>query len=125
MSPFETQILVTAWPWIWSGILGAGAWWLREQNARLSSICRALDEFREDIDRIEKEMADDRLTNRHHLDRLLGATLARFTGIEAVCQAQHGVTFARRSTDRGLDDSWAQDSDILSGSGAKKSAKSQ
>ena len=114
MSPLETQILITAWPWIWSGILGAGAWWIRQQNARLSSICAALDQFRIDIDRIEKEMAQDRMVSAHKLDRLIGATNARLVGIETVCQAQHGITLRRRQSDH-LDEAWAQDSDIMSG----------
>jgi len=118
MSPLATELLQLFWPAIWSGLLGAAAWWQRSQSARLDSIVRALDQFRQDIDRIQKEMANDRADQRHHIDRLIGATNARFAAIESGCAIYHGAR-NRRATDASDSANWAQASDINGMGGGK------
>ena len=116
MTPFENELLKTLWPYIWTGILGSGAWFLRSQSERLSSIAKALHEFGVELARVEKQMAEDRADNRHRLDRLIGDSDARIGRIEAVCETQHGVSPNRRATDlRPIN--WAHDSDIRGNGG--------
>lgn len=107
MTPFETDLLKTVWPYIWTGIMGAGAWFLRSQSERLESISKSLHEFGVELARVEKQMIDDRSEARHRIDRLIGESDARIGRIEAVCQARHN----RRSGDP-HEINWAHDSDI-------------
>lgn len=111
MTQFEIDLLKTVWPYIWTGILGAGAWFLRSQSARLDKICEAMNAFNDDVQRIEKSMSEDRSETRHRLDRLIGDADARIGKIEAVCELQHGISLARRSTDQ-RPVNWAHDSNI-------------
>ena len=113
MTPFETELLKTLWPYLWTGILGAGAWFLRTQNARLESIAKALHEFGVELARVEKQMLDDRAESRHRIDRLIGESDARIGRIEAVCETQHGVPSRRSGDSRTIH--WAHDSDINGG----------
>ena len=116
MTQFEIDLLKTLWPYIWTGILGAGAWFLRSQSSRLDKICEAMNAFNDDVERIEKAMAEDRSETRHRLDRLIGDSDARIGRIEAVCETQHGVSPNRRATDlRPIN--WAHDSDIRGNGG--------
>lgn len=116
MTPFEVELLKSLWPYIWTGILGAGAWFLRTQNARLEAISKSLHEFGIELARVEKQMLDDRADARHRLDRLIGESEARLARIEAVCDTQHGTGFGRRSGDpRPIH--WAHDSDVTGNSG--------
>lgn len=108
MTPLETDLLQIAWPTIWSGLLGVAVWWQRLLMAQLNSIRAALDEFREDVEQIKRDIAQDRADDRHRIDKLIGASNARFTAIESCCSIYHGVK-NRRSTDQ---ESWAQTSDL-------------
>jgi hypothetical protein len=111
MTPLEKELLETAWPYVWTGMLAVAGWFLRSQAKRLETICDSLREFSKDVARIEKEMAEDRAGNRHRIDRLIGESDARIGRIEAVCETQHGIALNRRSTDtRPI--SWAHESDI-------------
>lgn len=115
MTPLEVELLKTIWPYLWTGILGAAAWFLKAQNARLESIAKDLHTFGVDLTRVEKQMLDDRAENRHRIDRLIGESDARIGRIEAVCATQHGGSMSRRSGDsRPIH--WAHDSDISGGS---------
>lgn len=116
MTPFETELLKTLWPYLWTSILGAGAWFLRTQNARLESIAKALREFGIELSRVEKQMLDDRSEARHRIDRLIGESDARIGRIEAVCETQHGSVLGRRSGDARVIN-WAHDSDVNGNSG--------
>lgn len=117
MTPFEIELLKTIWPYVWTGILGAGAWFLRTQNTRLESIDKTLHEFGIELSRVEKQMLDDRSDARHRIDRLIGESDARIGRIEAVCETQHGSVLSRRSGDvRPIN--WAHDSDVI-GNGGK------
>ena len=111
MSPFEIELLKTLWPYVWTGMLGVAGWFLRSQANRLDSICKSMGEFAEDVDRIEKQMIEDRAENRHRLDRVIGASDARISRIEAGFEVSRGdLILGRRATDaRG---NWAHDSDI-------------
>ena len=60
MTPFEIDLLKTAWPYIWTGILSAGAWFLRSQSARLDKICVAMNAFNADVSRIEADLQAQR-----------------------------------------------------------------
>jgi hypothetical protein len=111
MSPLEKELVETAFPYLWTGMLAVAGWFIRCQAKRLESICESLRQFARDISRIEKEMADDRAENRHRVDRLIGESDARIGRIEAVCETQHGINLSRRATDsRPIH--WAHDSDI-------------
>lgn len=111
MTPFEIELLRTVWPYLWTGILGAGAWFLRAQNARLESISKALYEFGVELARVERQMLEDRAEHRHRIDRLIGEADSRIGRIEAVCETQHGQVLNRRSGDaRAIN--WAHDSNI-------------
>lgn len=111
MTTFELELLKTAWPYIWTGMLGIAGWFIRSQATRLDKICESLGKFSQDVSRIEKEMASDRAENRHRIDRLIGDSDTRITRIEAVCETQHGITVNRRSTDS-QPIHWAQTSDV-------------
>ncbi len=113
MSPLGVELLSLFWPGISAALLGGAAFFWRQQTAHLNGISKALDQFRSDVDRIERDFADHRIAVTHKLDRVIGMTHARLVGIETVCEQQHGVTFRRRHTDTGAN--WAQDSDILGG----------
>lgn len=114
MTPLEVELLKTLWPYVWTGILGASAWFLKTQNARLESIAKALHEFGIELGRVEKQMLDDRAEARHRIDRLIGESDARIGRIEAVCETQHGAAPGRRAGDyRPIN--WAHDSDVSGG----------
>ena len=111
MTPMEMELLKTAWPWIWSAMLAGAGLYLRSLNGQLTKICDSLRDFSKDVARIEKEMAEDRASTRHRLDRLVGEADTRITRIEAVCEAQHGISMNRRAGDAKTIN-WAHDSDI-------------
>lgn len=111
MSPIGIELLSLFWPGISAALLGGAAYFWRQQAARLDGISKTLDQFRSDVDRIERDFADHRVSVTHKLDRVIGMTHARLVGIETVCEQQHGVTFRRRHTDHG--NNWAHDSDIM------------
>jgi hypothetical protein len=113
MSPLGVELLSLFWPGISAALFGGAAYFWRQQAARLDGISKALDQFRGDVDRIERDFAEHRIAVTHKLDRVIGMTHARLVGIETVCEQQHGVTFRRRHTDVG--NNWAHDSDILGG----------
>ncbi len=111
MTPFEIELLKTAWPWVWAALLGGSGFYLKSLSKQLSAIVESLNRFKEDVVRIEKEMAADRLENRHRIDRLIGDSDTRISRIEAVCETKHGINPNRRSSDpRPIH--WAHDSDI-------------
>lgn len=110
MTPFEIDLLKTAWPYIWTGILSAGAWFLRSQSARLDKICVAMNAFNSDVSRIEADLQAQRADTMHRLDTLIGAVNSRVGKIETVCEMQHGINL-RRSGDRAAA-AWAQTSDF-------------
>ena len=111
MTPLEKELLETAWPYVWTGMLGVAGFFLRSLSKRLDSITVALSKFKDDVIRIEKDMAADRADNRHRIDRLIGDSDSRIGRIEAVCETQHGFELRRRSTDtRPIN--WAHESDI-------------
>lgn len=111
MTPLERELLETAWPYVWTGMLGVAGIFIRAQAKRLDAICAALKAFQGDVVRIEKAMAEDRAANRHRIDVLIGSSDARISRIEAVCDAQHGTGRNRRSTDTN-NIHWAQASDV-------------
>jgi len=115
MTPLERELLETAWPYIWTGMLTGITLFIKskakEQATRLDSICSSLKAFQDDIVRIEKAMASDRAENRHRIDVLIGASDARISRIEAVCDSQHGTGQNRRATDK-ASIHWAQASDV-------------
>ena len=83
MTQFELDLLRTVWPYIWTGILGAGAWFLRSQKHAPGQNMRAMNAFNDDVSRIEKAMVEDRAETRHRLDRLIGDADARIGKIES------------------------------------------
>lgn len=111
MSPLGIELLSLFWPGISAALLGGAAYVWRQQAAHLNGIFKALEQFRSDVDRIERDFADHRVAVTHKLDRVIGMTHARLVGIETVCEQQHGVNFRRRHTDHG--NNWAHDSDIM------------
>jgi hypothetical protein len=111
MTPFEKELLETAWPYVWTGMLAVAGIFLRSQSKRLDSICASLKQFQDDVVRIEKAMAEDRSANRHRIDVLIGSSDSRISRIEAVCDAQHGTGRNRRATDS-HNIHWAQASDV-------------
>lgn len=108
MTPLQIELLQIAWPPIWTCLLAAAGWWQRQQMARLNAISETLDQFRVDVEQIKREIATDRSDDRHRLDKLIGATNARFTAIESCCSIYHGAK-NRRATDP---ENWAQTSDL-------------
>ncbi|MBL8254669.1 MAG: hypothetical protein JNJ76_13830 [Candidatus Competibacter sp.] len=110
MTPFEIDLLRTVWPYLWTLIIGSGTWFLRAQNRRLESIATTLAEFGAELRRVEKQMLEEKANLQHRLDRVIGDADARFSGIEATCEAQHGQLFRRASDSRPVN--WAHDSDV-------------
>lgn len=110
MTPFETDLLRTIWPYLWTGILLACGGFLRAQNARLESIAKTLAEFGADLRETEKQILKDRAEQQHRLDRVIGDTDVRLSRIEATCDAQHAQPARRASDSRPVN--WAHDSDV-------------
>lgn len=111
MTPFELDLLRTVWPYVWTGLLGAGTWFLRMQNARLEAISKTLSEFGAELTRVERQMLETRADHQHRIDKIIGDADARISRIEAVCETQHGQLSSRRASDtRSIH--WARDSDI-------------
>ena len=108
MTSLQLELLQLAWPTVWTCLLAGAGWWQRQQMAQIAAIKATLDKFRADDDEFKKEIAQDRADARHRLDKLIGATNARFTAIESCCAIYHGVK-TRRSTDP---ENWAQTSDL-------------
>ena len=115
MTPFEKELLETAWPYIWTGMITGITLFIKskakEQATRLASICSSLKAFQEDVVRIEKAMATDRADKQHRLDVLIGESNARLSALEAGCDLLHGSGRNRRASDK-HDVHWAQASDI-------------
>lgn len=122
MSPFEQQLLLTAWPWVWGAFLSAGSaalglatWYLKAINGKLSSVNSSVKELQEHITTVEQQITADlteyKARTQHRLDRIIGAIDSRVGRIETVCEMQHGAVLRRRSTDI-ADNNWAQNSDI-------------
>lgn len=121
MTPFELELLKTAWPWVWAALLGGAGFYLKALNRQIGSIVDSMKQFREDVVRIEKEIAADRMENRHRIDRLIGDSDTRLSRIEAVCETQHGLNFNRRAGDP-KPVHWARDSDV-SGNTIRETAR--
>ncbi len=112
MTPLEVELLKTIWPYVWTGILGAAAWLMKSQNARLASIDDALHSFGGELSRVEKQMLEDRSVARQRIDRLIGEIDARVVRLEAVSEMQHESSVGRRrANDKPL--SWEHESDVL------------
>ncbi len=114
MTPFESEMLQTAWPVLSSVLGGAAVWYLKTLSKSLSDLAQALDALKQHIAKVENEIKTDlsefKRENQHRLDRIIGNSNARMGKIETVCSMQHGVTFRRRAGD--LDPDWSQDSDV-------------
>ena len=108
MTSLQIELLQLAWPTVWTCLLAGAGWWQRQQMAQIAAIKATLDQFRVDVEQIKREIAQDRADDRHRIDKLIGASNARFTAIESCCSIYHGVK-NRRSTDQ---ESWAQTSDL-------------
>lgn len=111
MTPFELELVKTAWPWVWAALLSGAGFYLRSLNKQLASIGDALTQFRADVAKVEKDLTADRLETRHRIDRLIGDSDARLSRIEAVCEVQHGLSPNRRAGDP-KPINWAYTSDI-------------
>lgn len=118
MSPLGIELLALFWPGISAALLGGAAYFWRQQAAYSDGISKSLQQFRDDVDRIERDFSEHRMAVNHKLDRLIGMTHARLVGIEAVCEQQHGSGLRRRYTDTGVN--WAHDSDIIGPTASSK-----
>ena len=108
MTSLQLELLQLAWPTVWTCLLAGAGWWQRQQMAQIAAIKTAIEQFRVDVNEIKKEIAQDRADDRHRLDKLIGASNARFTAIESSCAIYHGAK-NRRSSDH---ENWAQASDL-------------
>lgn len=115
MSPLGVELLSLFWPVISASLLGGATFFWRQQAARLDGISKTLEQFKADVDRIERDFSKHREAVNHKLDIVIGKTHARLVEIETVCEHQHGVNLRRRRTDAG--GNWTQDSDIMGSSG--------
>lgn len=112
MTPLEVELLKTIWPYVWTGILGAAAWLMKSQNARLESIDGALHSFGIELSRVEKQMLEDRSIARQRIDRLIGELDSRVVRLESIAEMQHEASGGRRHTVT-KPISWEHESDIL------------
>lgn len=112
MTTFEVDLIRTVWPYAWTLILSAGAWFLRAQSSRLDGISDTLKKFGEELRRVEMEMVKDRSDHRHRIDKLIGDADSRISRIEAVCETHHVQVVNRRDTQTSRPIYWAHDSDI-------------
>jgi hypothetical protein len=114
MTPFESELLQTAWPVLSSVLSGFAVWYLKTLTKSLESLSQSLDSLRDNMAKVEGEIKTDlaqfKLNSQHRIDQLVGGTNSRLGNIETKCSMQHGVTFRRRSTD--VADDWAQQSDV-------------
>ena len=108
MTSLQLELLQLAWPTVWTCLLAGAGWWQRQQMAQIAAIKATLDQFRVDVEQIKREIAQDRADDRHRLDKLIGASNARFTALESSCAIYHGGK-NRRST---YQENWAQESDL-------------
>lgn len=115
MTPFESELLKSAWPYLWTAILAAVSWFLKTQNQRLEAMQIDLHKLCEARERLERQLIEDRADTRHRIDRLIGDCDARITRIEAICEAS---TCKDRPSRRAGDlkpINWAHDSDVFGG----------
>ncbi len=114
MTPFELELLKSAWPFLSTTLTGLALWYLRSVNKSLDSLGASIGALKENINKVEKDittdLADFKAKSQHRFDRLLGEAESRIGKIEAVCELQHGLQLRRRSSDRPIN--WAQDSDV-------------
>jgi hypothetical protein len=93
MTPFELQLLQTAWPYVWmliSVALPAGAgYFLRQQASRLTALTTAVQNLSEEIAKIDKQMALDRAAIRERMFKMAGQMGQRIAVLETQNDIQH------------------------------------
>lgn len=109
MTPFELQLLQTAWPIISNLCMAFGAWYLRDQARRMASITGAVADLAAKIAEIDKAMITASAVMQHKLDKLDGHFGERVGVIEAVVDHSLPGGLQRRATDR---PGWGVSSDV-------------
>lgn len=109
MTPFELQLLQTAWPIISNLCMAFGAWYLRDQARRMAAITTAVADLAEKIAEIDKGMITGTAVMQHKLDKLAGHVGERVGVIEAVVDHKLPGGLQRRATDR---PAWDEQSDV-------------
>lgn len=124
MTPFELQLLQTAWPYVWmliSVALPAGAgYFLRQQASRLTALTTAVQNLSEEIAKIDKQMALDRAAIRERMFKMAGQMGQRIAVLETQNDIQHPDGPRRRATDPKQELRWDVDSDVGSGIGVSR-----
>lgn len=126
MTPFESELLQTAWPLLSSALggiavaLGGVALsYLKTLSKSQSDISASISSMKErmtDVEvQIKTDLAEFKQQVQHRIDRVIGHTDTRMGNMETKCSMQHGMPLRRRSED------WAQESDV---SGDKKHSSS-
>lgn len=115
MSPFEQQLLQTAWPWIWGSISlalpAAIGYYMRQQAKQLSDLSDAVASIGIKMSELDKQLLEDRATMRQKLLKLGSDHGERITALETENRLQHPGGLLRRSSDR-RPTSWDEQSDV-------------
>lgn len=126
MTPFESELLQTAWPILSSALGGVAValgglavWYLKTLSKSQSDISASLASMKDRMSNVEvqikTDLAEFKREIQHRIDRVIGSADSRMGKIETICSMQHGMPLRRRSED------WAQESDV---SGDKKHSSS-
>lgn len=114
MSPFEQQLLQTAWPWIWGSISlalpAAIGYYMRQQAKQLSDLSDAVASIGIKMSELDKQLLEDRATMRQKLLKLGSDHGERITALETENRLQHPGGMLRRSSDQRS--KWDEDSDL-------------
>lgn len=115
MTPFELELLKTAWPVIWLALscaLPAGAlYFIRQQSARMTALTAAVETLTEKFEKLDKQLAEESAASRARLLRFDREMSNRLTVLETQNNMQHpDAGPRRRSTDH--PSRWEIDSNV-------------
>ena len=104
MTPFEQQLLQTAWPWIWWSISltlpAAFGYYMRQQAKQLSDLSSAIASIGTKISQLDKQLIEDRANMHQKLLKLSSEHGDRLTAIETENRLQHPGGLRRKSSDQ-------------------------
>lgn len=114
MTPFEQQLLQTAWPWIWGSISlalpAAIGYYMRQQAKQLAGLAASVASLGDKFAELDKQLIEDRSTMQQKLLKLGSDHGERITALETENRLQHPGGLLRRSSDQRS--KWDEDSDL-------------
>jgi len=114
MTPFELQLLQTAWPWIWGSISlalpAAVGYYMRQQAKQLAGLAGSVASIGAKFAELEKQLIEDHAILRQKMLKMDSEHKERITALETENRLHHPGGMFRRSSDQRP--KWDEDSDL-------------